>query len=53
MVDSATPIPSINNPPWIVGAPQNGFWRPIHLISARTLQLIRLQPPTLQDFQCD
>jgi hypothetical protein len=33
-VDSATSIPSINNSPWIRGAPQSGFSRFMRRISA-------------------
>ena len=44
-------IPSINNSPWIRGAPHNGFWRLIRRISARISELILGRPPTWRDFQ--
>ena len=50
-VDSATSIPSINNSPWIRGAPHSGFSRLIRRISARISESILGRPPTWRDFQ--
>ena len=51
-VDSATSIPSINNSPWIRGAPHNGFSRPIRRISARISESICGRPPMWRDLKC-
>jgi hypothetical protein len=49
--DSATSMPSINNSPWIRGAPHNGFARLIRRTSFRISVSIRGRPPTRRDFQ--
>ena len=50
-VDSATSIPSINNSPWIRGAPHSGFSRLIRRISPRTSESTRGRLPRWRDFQ--
>src|SRR5689334_6751461 len=50
-VDSATSMPSINNSPWIRGAPHSGFSRLIRRISALSSESVLGRPPTWRDFQ--